>query len=400
MKLLKNLAKNGKTVICSLHQPSSEIFGLIDRVLVLAKGKVVYHGYVHDLAIYLSKYTGYECPQYSNIADFILQQVHEQPDYFIEKWDEYMATNNDTSFIPENANSQLKQQLSVKNRVYRKESHDYIDSVEKTLMAPICDQIGILFKRQIVIFLRNPIPTYVRFGQALFTALLQGALWWQMDSLSKDADNSNKFNTNVMNRFGGIFYAISFAAMNAVMAANLTFPSQRAVFQKERASNFYYTVPFLIGKTCLDLPLAWLVMLPFSLIIRYMCNFHSQWYEIYFILSLVASVADSMGFFIGCVASRPEIAIQLTPLTIIPLFLFSGFFISVNSIPEWIRWIKWIDCFYYGTDLFRIFEYEGYYDEVGGINPDDKMRDIYCLIGLFAGLRILAIFFLIKRNGI
>ena len=75
MQLLKNLANHGKTVVASLHQPSSEIFGLLDRVIILAKGRVVYNGYVHDLAGYLQDYTGYECPQYSNIADFVLQQV-------------------------------------------------------------------------------------------------------------------------------------------------------------------------------------------------------------------------------------------------------------------------------------------------------------------------------------
>ena len=118
MKSLNNLLKNGKNGICIVHPPSSEMFGSIDRVLLLEKSKVVYHGYVQDLAIHLPKHTstGYSSPEHNNIADFILpqvQQVNAQPDYSTKKWDEYMRTNNQTSFIPENINSQLKQQLPV-----------------------------------------------------------------------------------------------------------------------------------------------------------------------------------------------------------------------------------------------------------------------------------------------
>ena len=44
MTMLKSLANKGKTVIACIHQPSSEIFAEIDRLLILAKGLVVYEG--------------------------------------------------------------------------------------------------------------------------------------------------------------------------------------------------------------------------------------------------------------------------------------------------------------------------------------------------------------------
>merc|ERR1719295_1913236 len=178
----------------------------------------------------------------------------------------------------------------------------------------------------------------VRFSQAIFTALLEGLLWWQLTSMDKLHDNTTALTRNLQNRFGAIFYSATFAAMSAIMVSNLTFPSQRLVFQKERVGDWYYTTFWIFAKACIDLPVAFIILLPFSVVIKYMVNFNAAFYEIFIVLSLVALVADSMGLCLGCIAKTPDIATQLTPVTIIPLFLFSNFFVSNNAIPEWIRW--------------------------------------------------------------
>ena len=41
---MKNLAKQGKTIICTIHQPSSEIFEMFDRLLLMAEGRLAFIG--------------------------------------------------------------------------------------------------------------------------------------------------------------------------------------------------------------------------------------------------------------------------------------------------------------------------------------------------------------------
>ena len=41
---LRNLAAKGKTVICTIHQPSSEVFAMFDRILLMAQGRTAYLG--------------------------------------------------------------------------------------------------------------------------------------------------------------------------------------------------------------------------------------------------------------------------------------------------------------------------------------------------------------------
>lgn len=43
-QVLKSMALSGKTVICTIHQPSSELFALFDKLLLLAEGKVAFLG--------------------------------------------------------------------------------------------------------------------------------------------------------------------------------------------------------------------------------------------------------------------------------------------------------------------------------------------------------------------
>jgi ABC-type multidrug transport system ATPase subunit len=71
MRLLKQLAtKLQQTVICSIHQPRSNIFQLFDRVILLSRGRVVYSGARKDI-IKFFRDNGYKCPKGFNHADFL-----------------------------------------------------------------------------------------------------------------------------------------------------------------------------------------------------------------------------------------------------------------------------------------------------------------------------------------
>ena len=44
VSVLKGMAHKGKTVVCTIHQPSSEVFSLFDKVLLMAEGRVAFLG--------------------------------------------------------------------------------------------------------------------------------------------------------------------------------------------------------------------------------------------------------------------------------------------------------------------------------------------------------------------
>ena len=48
MASMKKLTSQGKTVISTIHQPSSEVFAMFDRLLILAEGRVAFLGDVKE----------------------------------------------------------------------------------------------------------------------------------------------------------------------------------------------------------------------------------------------------------------------------------------------------------------------------------------------------------------
>lgn len=45
---MKQLSKSGKTIICTIHQPSSEIYELFDKICLLAEGRLAFIGSLID----------------------------------------------------------------------------------------------------------------------------------------------------------------------------------------------------------------------------------------------------------------------------------------------------------------------------------------------------------------
>ena len=50
------MARNGKTIICTIHQPSSEVFAMFDRIMVMANGQVAFSGSRDDALTFFSKF--------------------------------------------------------------------------------------------------------------------------------------------------------------------------------------------------------------------------------------------------------------------------------------------------------------------------------------------------------
>lgn len=68
---LKALAVKGRTIICSIHQPRSEIWQLFDYVLLLAKGSPLYSGQKAKCLAYF-QHLGYILPPFVNPAEFLI----------------------------------------------------------------------------------------------------------------------------------------------------------------------------------------------------------------------------------------------------------------------------------------------------------------------------------------
>jgi ABC-type multidrug transport system ATPase subunit len=56
VECMKVLANEGKTIICTIHQPSSEIYEMFDRLYLLAEGRMAYSGPLNESLAFFQRY--------------------------------------------------------------------------------------------------------------------------------------------------------------------------------------------------------------------------------------------------------------------------------------------------------------------------------------------------------
>lgn len=89
ISLLKKLADEGRTIICTIHQPSALMFQMFDHLFAIADGQCIYTGSTNNLVPFLSE-LNLKCPESYNPADY------RKCDIF--KLEFYLKLRNYTSF--------------------------------------------------------------------------------------------------------------------------------------------------------------------------------------------------------------------------------------------------------------------------------------------------------------
>jgi ABC-type multidrug transport system ATPase subunit len=77
VQVLRDMAKRGRTVIATIHQPNSDTFELFDKLMLLAQGKIIYLNDAQRAAGYFSN-IGYVLPSFSNPADYFMRIMSKE----------------------------------------------------------------------------------------------------------------------------------------------------------------------------------------------------------------------------------------------------------------------------------------------------------------------------------
>ncbi|MCL4149777.1 UNVERIFIED_CONTAM: hypothetical protein GTU68_041543 [Idotea baltica] len=120
--VMKSLGNRGKAIITTIHQPSSEVFALFDRVLLMAEGRLAYLGLTSDALKFFSG-MGKTCPFNFNPADFFISTLAVRPGQeeeckvFVKEVCDTFRDSNDMKDITEAAlaNMELKVKRNEEN---------------------------------------------------------------------------------------------------------------------------------------------------------------------------------------------------------------------------------------------------------------------------------------------
>ncbi|XP_041987221.1 ATP-binding cassette sub-family G member 4 isoform X2 [Aricia agestis] len=392
ISLLKSLARGGRTIICTIHQPSARLFEMFDFLYTLAEGQCIYQGPVRGLVPFLST-MGLNCPSYHNPADYIMEVATGEHGEWGNKL--VMAVNkgncgrgqtstsSSSSSGPVNCNYNNQSKNNVTKEaleiVIDKPTCTVIDmsepiSTEKkqlpnpSNLAPVTcttslldssesftkktqktgfptsgwKQFWILLKRTFKSIMRDQTLTHLRLCSHTVVGLLIGFLYYD---IGHDA-------AKVMSNAGCIFFTVMFTMFTSMMPTILTFPTEMNVFVREHLNYWYSLKAFYFAKTIADLPFQIVFSGVYVIIVYFMTGQPMQTDRVLMFTTiniLTALVAQSLGLLIGA-AMNIETGVYLGPVTTIPVVLFSGFFVNFNAIPGYLQWVSYLSYVRYGFE--------------------------------------------------
>ncbi|XP_075488420.1 LOW QUALITY PROTEIN: ABC transporter G family member 22-like [Primulina tabacum] len=399
IETLNDIAEAGKTVITTIHQPSSRLFLKFDKLILLGKGSLLYFGKASEAMTYFST-IGCSPLIAMNPAEFMLDLasgnvtdisipselkdkvqmgnikaetkggkidpavIHE---YLVEAYEARVAAHEKENIMePVSMDEEMKSKLSSSKREYG---------------ASWCEQYSILFWRGLK-ERKNDYFSWLRITQVLATATILGLLWWQSGS-----DNPKE----LQDQAGLLFFIAVFWGFFPVFTAIFTFPQERAMLSKERAADMYRLSAYFVARTTSDFPLDLLLPVLFLLVVYFMAGLKmnaGSFFLTMVTVFLCIIAAQGLGLAIGATLLDMKRATTLASVTVMTFMLAGGFF--VQNVPVFISWLRYLSFNYHTYKLLLKVQYQHISHSINGIRIDSGYEEVGVLLAMVFGYRLLA----------
>lgn len=203
--LLKQLAEQGRTVICTIHQPSAKLFERFDLVYILAYGKCLYQGHSSKLVPYLSS-VSLPCPMFHNPADYAIELASGEYGMDKVKMLSNFIENGESLSWFENPRAVMKlDELRQKHPIDEKRRGDSYEVSE-------FHQLKVLMRRGFIKAKRDQTLTHLRVGVNIVVA---GLLGWLFIGSGNDG-------SRVLDNYNLLFSILMHHMMTMMMLTILT----------------------------------------------------------------------------------------------------------------------------------------------------------------------------------
>ncbi|KAH6768092.1 ABC-2 type transporter family protein [Perilla frutescens var. frutescens] len=394
LQILQGLAKNGRTIITTIHQPSSRMFHMFDKVLLLSEGHPVYYGKAKESVEYFS------CLRFvpeiaMNPAEFLLDLATGQVND-ISVPDELFASR-------EYLQHKYKVELEPKEK---EENHQRAKATERLQLAiqvkkdwtlSWVEQFRIVFKRTFKERWRDYFDQ-IRLIQAFGVALLLGCLWWK---------SSMETEAQLRDQIGLLFYICIFWTSSSIFGAVYVFPFEKMFLVKERKADMYRLSVYYVCSTLCDMVAHLLYPTFFMCILYFMAGF-KRTAECFFLtlsaILMIVVTSQGAGELSGATVMSIRRAGMIASMILMLFLLTGGYY--VQHIPKFMQWLKYLSFMYYGFRLLMKVHYSG--DEMyecgsnGGcrrlqsspsfdtVNLSGGMTEVWVLLAMAVAFRLAA----------
>ncbi|XP_059428884.1 ABC transporter G family member 34-like [Corylus avellana] len=333
MRTVRNTVDTGRTVVCTIHQPSIDIFEAFDELLLMKRGgQLIYAGplghHSHKLIEYFEAVSG--VPK--------IKHGYNPATWMLEVTAPTVEAQLDVDFAEIFVNSPLYQRTQELIKDLSSPvpgSKDLYFPTKYSQSFPV--QCKACFWKQHWSYWRNPQYNAIRFFMTIVIGTLFGLIFWNKGQKTDKQQD-------LINLLGAMYAAVLFLGATNASAVQAIVAIERTVFYRERAAGMYSPLPYAFAQVAIETVYVAIQTVVYTLLLYSMIGFEWKaakflWFYYYIFMCFVYFTMYGM----MVVALTPGHQIAAICMSFFLSFwnLFSGFLIPRPQIPIWWRWYYW-----------------------------------------------------------
>ncbi|PUZ75756.1 hypothetical protein GQ55_1G232600 [Panicum hallii var. hallii] len=342
---------SGYTMVISLLQPTPEVFDLFDDLILMAEGKIIYHGPQNE-ALKFFEECGFICPKRKEVADF-LQEIlswKDQQQYWSGPHESYrfISPHELSSMFKENQRGRKLEEPSVppKSKLSKEALAFNTYSLRKLEMFKACGA------REVLLMKRSMFVYVFKTGQLAIIALVTMSVFLRT-RMAIDFTHANYY-------LGALFFSIFMIMLNGTPEISMQI-RRLPSFYKQKSYYFYPSWAYAIPASVLKVPVSILDSLVWICITYYGIGYAanaSRFFCQFLILCLVHQSVSSLYRFIASYFRTPTASFFYLFLALTLFLMFGGFTLPKPSMPGWLNWGFWISPMTYAEISTAINEFQ------------------------------------------
>ncbi|KAF4336765.1 ATP-binding protein multidrug cassette transport [Fusarium beomiforme] len=354
IRAMTNMADTSTAV--SLYQAGETLYDLVDKVLLIDEGKCLYFGRAEDAKKYFMD-LGFECPERWTTADFLTSVTDEHERSVREGWEdriprtaeEFADAYRRSEDYQKNLRDIDEFEAELQTLAEERRRNESEKSKKKNYEIAFHKQVIACTHRQFLVMFGDKASLFGKWGGLLFQGLIVGSLFFNLPDTAAGA----------FPRGGTLFFLLLFNALLALAEQTAAFES-KPILLKHKSFSFYRPSAFAIAQTVVDVPLVFIQVIIFNVIIYFMANLArtaSQFFISCLILWLVTMVTYAFFRAISAWCGTLDVATRFTGVAIQILVVYTGYLIPPDSMHPWFGWLRWINWIQYGFECLMANEF-------------------------------------------
>ncbi|CAM9762946.1 unnamed protein product [Discosporangium mesarthrocarpum] len=352
---MKGIVDRGKLVVATIHQPSSQVFGLFTHLHLLVEGRTVYFGPQTGVVNYLDQ-IGYPCPDFFNPADFFMSVLGRNTGHGRVAENLHLTGNQrntaalsstptptPTSTCESRVRSllqafEMSEEAATVLRGLPLEN-DLMNSLgapkERTSNQPQTYQVSWI-KQTAEVYLRT-VKVIVRSELwKIFMSVALGAffglLFFHLGTSQED----------VQGIMGFLFFALMTIGNRSFFTTAQVFTLETRHLLHEYDSGLYSMSAYFVGRTLAELPVQILFPTIFTTITGILTQVtrSTTTFLLYLLITILLENAyASIGYLVSSFCKNVGVAYATSQFISMPLSITGGLLLNTETLPVFLQWL-------------------------------------------------------------